>query len=239
MHDSGGTPRRPGPFLAPVARNASTLEEAVDALLGGLTVGEMELGITNAIPPATILNDVEVDGDIATVDLSGAFDDGGGTFSMGARLAQLVFTVTGFDPDLVGVRLELDGSPVEVFSSEGVILDDPMTRAGYEAFTPGILIETPPFDAWAPPPLTIEGIAAAFEGVFQLEILDSGGTVVAEVPFMQTDNGVGWGSFSVTFDPADLPLMPADLFIRVYELSAEDGSVINERIQPVGYRLSP
>jgi hypothetical protein len=29
------------------------------------------------------------------------------------------------------------------------------------------------------------------------------------------------------------------LQIRVYELSAEDGSVINERIQPFGYRMDP
>jgi hypothetical protein len=33
--------------------------------------------------------------------------------------------------------------------------------------------------------------------------------------------------------------MPADLQIRVYELSAEDGSVINERIQPLSYRMEP
>ena len=75
--------------------------------------------------------------------------------------------------------------------------------------------------------------------MLQLEILEAEGTVVADVPFVQTDNGMGWGHFSVTFEESDLPAMPADLQIRVYELSAEDGSVINEGIQPIGYRIDP
>ena len=158
---------------------------------------------------------------------------------MQARLAQLVYTVTGFDPAITGVRLSLDGVPVDVFSNEGLVLDDPMTRDGFQNLLPGILIESPGYEMWTPPPVTITGIAAAFEGVFQLEILDADGNVVADVPFVQTDNGTGWGHFSVTFEETDLPPMPATLQIRVYELSAEDGSVINERIQPFGYRSEP
>ena len=238
LHDSGGSPTRPGPFLAPVSRNEASLEDTVRACLGGLTPSEIDLGITSAIPPTTELNGVEVVDGIATVDLSSAFDDGGGTFSMGARLAQLVYTVTGFDPAITGVRLQLDGAPVDVFSSEGVVLDDPMTRDSFEALSPGILIESPAFDSWAPPPVTITGIAAAFEGAFQLEILNANGGVVAAVR-VQTDNGMGWGRFSVTFDAPDLPPMPTSLQVRVYELSAEDGSVISERIQPFGYRENP
>ena len=62
---------------------------------------------------------------------------------------------------------------------------------------------------------------------------------MADVPFVQTDNGAGWGRFEVMFEASDLPAMPADLQIRVYELSAVDGSVINERIQPFAYRADP
>ena len=239
LHESGGNAARPGPFLAPVHRDTGSLEDTIRESLNGLTPSEIDLGITTAIPTATDLNSVVVDDGIATVDLTSEFDDGGGTFSVTARLAQLVYTVTAYDPAISGVRLQLDGEPVEVFSSEGLILDDPMTREGFEDFLPGILIESPGYDSWAHPPLTITGIAAAFEGVFKLEILDAEGKVVADVPFVQTDTGMGWGTFSVTFEETDLPPMAADLQIRVYELSAEDGSVINERIQPFSYRMDP
>jgi hypothetical protein len=238
LHESGGNAARPGPFLATVVRNTGSIEDTVRESLYGLTPSETDLGITTAIPTGTDLNSVVVDDGIATVDLTSEFDDGGGSFSVTARLAQLVYTVTAYDPAITGVRLQLDGEPVELFSGEGLILDDPMTREGFEDFMPGILIESPGYDAWVRPPLTITGIAA-FEGVFQLEVLDAEGSVVADVPFVQTDNGTGWGNFSVTFDESDLPAMPADLQIRVYELSADDGSVINERIQPLGYRMDP
>lgn len=236
FHDSGGSPTRVGPFLAPVSRNEGDLEGTVRAMLDGLTPSEIDLGLTTAIPDGTTLNGIEVVDEVATVDLSARFDDGGGTFSMGARLAQLVYTVTGHAPEITGVRLELDGTPVEVFSSEGLILDDPMTRASFEDLLPGILIESPAFDDWARPPVAITGTAAAFEGLFRLEILDGEGNVVAETP-VQTDNGMGWGHFSVTFEAEDLPSMPTVLQIRVYELSAKDGSVVSERIQPFGYRM--
>lgn len=239
LHDSGGRADRPGPFLAPGARNADTLEEAIEALLGGLTPSENDLEMSTSLPGGVALNGVTVDGSVATVDLSSTFEEGGGTLAMTARLAQLVFTVTGFDPEITGVRLFLDGSPVEEFSSEGIILDDPMNRDSVQDLLPGILVESPQFDGWSGAPVTVTGIAAAFEGVFQMEILDADGNLVADLPFVQTDSGIGWGSFSVTFDEDALPPMPADLQIRVYELSAEDGSVVSERFQPFGYREQP
>ncbi len=238
LHDSGGSPTRAGPFLAAVSRNEGSLEGAVREWLGGLTPSEADLGITTEVPPGTEFHGVEVADGVATVDLSSEFADGEGIFSMRARLAQLVYTVTGYDPAITGVRLELDGTPVEVFSSEGLVLDDPMTRASFEDLLPGILIESPAFGGWARPPVTIRGIAAASEGVFQLEIIDWDGNLVAAVT-VHTDNGTGWRPFSVTFDRSDLPSMPITLRIRVYELSAEDGSVIYERVQPFGYRSNP
>ncbi|MGC2240715.1 MAG: Gmad2 immunoglobulin-like domain-containing protein [Acidimicrobiia bacterium] len=237
LHESGGNEARVGPFLAPAARNADDLTEAIEGVFGQ-TPSEEELGLISEIPAGTRLLGVDVNDGVATVDLSSQFDDGGGTFSMEARLAQIVFTITGFDPTITGVRLELDGSSVEVFSSEGFVLDDPMTRMSFRDVMPGILIESPAYEQWMPPPVTISGIAAAFEGVFQMEILDANGAKVVAVPFVQTTDGMDWGYFSVTFQAEDLPSMPADLSIRVYELSAKDGSVINERIQPFGYRMS-
>jgi hypothetical protein len=240
LHDSGGSPTRAGPFLAAVSRNEGSLEGTVRALLGGLTPSEADLGITTEVPPGTELHGVEVADGVATVDLSSEFADGEGIFSTRARLAQLVYTVTGYDPDITGVRLELDGTPVMAFLFSGValVLDDPMTRASFEDLLPGILIESPAFDDWARPPVTISGIAAASDGVFQLEIIGWDGNLVAAVT-VETDTGTGWRPFSVTFDRSDLPSMPITLRIRVYEVSAEDGSVIYERVQPFGYRSNP
>ena len=236
LHDSGGSPTRAGPSLAPVSRNEGSLEGTVRGSLYGLTPYEIDLGITTEVPQGSELNDVEVSDGVATVDLSSEFAEGEDIFSMRARLAQLVYTVTGFDPDITGVRLELDGTPVMAFLFSGValLLDDPMTRESFEDLLPGILIESPTFGGWARPPVTISGIAATSTGVFQLEVLDWEGNVVVAVP-VETDPGTGWRAFSVTFDRSDLPPIPTSLQIRVYELSAEDGSVIYERVQPFGY----
>ena len=108
--------------------NEGSLEGTVRAWLGGLTPSQADLGITTEVPPGTELHGVEVADGVATVDLSSEFADGEGIFSMRARLAQLVYTVTGYDPDITGVRLELDGTPVMafVFSGVALVLDDPM-----------------------------------------------------------------------------------------------------------------
>ena len=147
LHDSGGSPTRAGPSLAPVSRNEGSLEGTVRGSLYGLTPYEIDLGITTEVPQGSELNDVEVSDGVATVDLSSEFAEGEDIFSMRARLAQLVYTVTGFDPDITGVRLELDGTPVMAFLFSGValLLDDPMTRESFEDLLPGILIESPTF----------------------------------------------------------------------------------------------
>jgi hypothetical protein len=52
------------------------------------------------------------------------------------------------------------------------------------------------------------------------------------------DDFAGSGRFTVIVEESDLPPMPADLQIRVYEVSSE-GAVVSERIQPFGYRMRP
>ncbi len=49
---------------------------------------------------------------------------------MQMRLGQLVYTLTQF-PTVKRVRFSLDGAPVNVFSSEGIVLDHPVGRADY------------------------------------------------------------------------------------------------------------
>jgi hypothetical protein len=108
---------------------------ALTDLLSGPTRGERGVGKATAIPAGTRLLGISIANGIATVDLTSQFQSGGGSRSMQLRLAQVVYTVTEF-PTVSKVRFELDGSPVNVFSSEGIVLDHPVGRNDYKAFLP-------------------------------------------------------------------------------------------------------
>jgi hypothetical protein len=135
-----------GEALVPVDRvvpDTGDLEaaaaDALRSLLEGPSNDEREDGLTTAIPVGTRLLGLEVGDDrIATVDLSGEFETGGGTAAMRARLGQVACTLDDVVAlDIVdGTRFELDGKPVSVFSGEGIVLDGPVTCADYHAPEP-------------------------------------------------------------------------------------------------------
>ena len=80
---------------------------AVEALLDGPDSFETGIGMTSQIPPGTELLGLDIDSGVATVDLSTEFASGGGSLSMGLRVAQVVFTLTQFDTvDTVSILLE-------------------------------------------------------------------------------------------------------------------------------------
>ena len=104
--------------------------ETVKALLVGPTADEARSGLGTAIPRDTRFNNLVITDGVARVDLSGAFESGGGTLSLTMRLAQVTCTVDQFD-SVTGVRFALDGKLVNVFSGNGIVLDRPVTCAGY------------------------------------------------------------------------------------------------------------
>lgn len=110
---------------------------AMNALLAGPTPEEQATwpAISSAIPAGTSLNGVTVAGGIAKVDLSSEFESGGGTFSVTARLAQVVYTLEQF-PTVDAVEFYIDGAKVEMFSGEGLILDGPQTFDDYAEYLP-------------------------------------------------------------------------------------------------------
>src|SRR5205085_656341 len=83
------------------------------------------------IPSGTRLLGVSVKDGVANVDLTSEYQSGGGSLSMQMRLGQVVYTLTQF-PTVGRVRFALDGAPVNVFSSEGIVLDHPVGRADYQ-----------------------------------------------------------------------------------------------------------
>ena len=106
---------------------------AVQALLAGPTGAERAAGLGTAIPPATRFRDLRIEAGVATVDLSRDFESGGGSLGLTLRLAQVTCTVDEF-ATVKGVRFALDGQPVSVFSGDGIVLDRPVTCAGYRAY---------------------------------------------------------------------------------------------------------
>lgn len=229
--DTGGNGFRSGSFLIAVSDPiAADGVPELEALLDGPPNAAAEAGITSEIPDGTDVEMIEIGSDgVALVELTDTFDDGGGTASMRGRLAQLTYTLTARD-DVDSVLLMENGAVVEVFSNEGIVLDGPMVRSDFEDLLPGILVEEPAWGASVTLPFIASGTAAVFEAVFQMQVL-VGDDVVFEPPFVTTDNGVGFGTFQIEVDADVVP--PTPIALRVWEFSAEDGSVVNERVMPL------
>jgi spore germination protein GerM len=233
--DEPGQPHRPGPFLAPVHREVpptvETAAAALDALLAGPTDDEAESvpGLSTAIPEGTELLGVSMDGTVATVDLSaelGAGDDSAAT-AMG--VAQVVFTVTRLE-GVTEVIIEQEGEPVAVPTSQGELVDRPVTRDDYIDYQAMVSVESPTYDGISGNPMRVTGVAAAFEATFEYALTDGEGLIIAE-GFAMTDNGVGWGNFDFTIDyDIDTPQLG---HLIVWITSAEDGSRVNVREYPV------
>lgn len=103
------------------------LKAALEAMLKGSDSPDL----TSTVPQGTALKQVAVKPDGVHVDLSEAFTTGGGSSSMAGRLGQVIFTATTLDPQ-APVWISVEGKPLTVLGGEGLIIDQPMTRAAFE-----------------------------------------------------------------------------------------------------------
>lgn len=209
--------------IAPVRREIpATLEPeraALIKLLEGPTDDEAAGGLVSAIPAGTDLLGLSLDGGVATVDLSGAFDDGGGSASILGRVAQVVATLTRFDR-VKRVEFELDGEPVTAIGGEGAVVDPPVGRPAIEDQTPQILIESPLPGDTVSSPVRLRGTANVFEANVSIEVRDETGAVILEA-FTTATSGTGTRG---TFDTKlSLPTVSGKLTIVAFEASAQDG----------------
>src|SRR6478672_298658 len=115
---------------------------AMKALLAGPSPAELASGLGTSVPAGTKLLGISIKKGVATVDLTSQYQSGGGSLSMKARLAQVVYTLTQF-PTVRAVLFHLDGEPVNVFSGEGIVLDHPVGRKDYEDLLPVISVDKP------------------------------------------------------------------------------------------------
>lgn len=226
--DSGGGDAHLVPVLRTVPATLAVATAAVRELLAGSAPNE--LGLLTMIPAGSQLLGITIDGRVATVDLSGAFESGGGSMSMFGRLAQLVYTVTQF-PNVDAVRLRLDGQPVESIGGEGVIVGAGLGRTDSTYSLPPIFVDRPAWGGAFPSPGRVTGLANVFEAQFRLQVLDSGGRVLADTSVHATCGTGCWGTFDVTVGYG----VPAPQWgtLRVFDPSAKDGTPTDVREYPI------
>lgn len=206
---------------------------ALRELIAGPTATDREAGLDSEIPTGTQLNGLTIDNGVATVDLSRAFQSGGGSTSMQLRVAQIVYTLTQF-PSVKRVRFRIDGKPVEAIGGEGVLVDPPVGRAAFEKQTPAILVESPTPGSVVTSPLRVRGTANTFEATLNLRLLDGSGKVLYD-NFTTATSGSGTrGTFEQTIPFTISKAGPGTLV--AYERSAADGSEINVVRIPVELR---
>ena len=219
--------------IAPVRRSVEATpgvaRASLEALLEGPTSEERAGGLVSAIPVGTRLLDIAVADGVATVDLSGEFDDGGGSASMQARVAQVVATLTRF-PTIERVGFRLDGEDVDAIGGEGVIVDPPVGRLDIEEQTPQILVESPLPGDTVSTPIRVSGTANVFEATVSFEVRDAADAVIDE-SFTTATSGTGTrGTFEHVLE---VPDVDGQVTIVAFEASAEDGSPLHVVRVPV------
>ena len=237
-----------GPFLVPVARDITTPAvpgtPTVEWLLSGPTQAEVDgtPSIRSEIPAGTELLGLSVANGVATVDLSSEFASGGGSLSMLARVAQVVYTLTQF-PTVDEVAFEIEGEPTTVLGGEGLMLDFYGTREGFlgTGLLPAIYVDSPAWSGDADNPMRIVGRTFVAGGEFVVAIVDNDGlilteeTVVADGTEFMAPGGPYWVSFDVTV-PYTVDVAQLGALIVSSE-SPTDGSQVKIREYPV--RLVP
>lgn len=213
-----------GPVVRTVGRTVATGRAAIEELLKGPSDQDRDFGMTTAVPEGTKLLGLEISNKVATIDLSREFESGGGTLSMQARLAQVVYTLTQF-PTVETVIFEVEGQRVTAFGGEGINLSDPVGPADFEDVTPILLVLTPRAGEKVSTPVRVTGTANAFEATFQMEVVDARGVIVAEETVTATSGTGTRGTFDVTVSfPVEREGWGA---VIVFELSPRDGSRTN------------
>jgi germination protein M len=158
---------------------------ALESLLEGPDSFEEGYGLRTTIPDSTQLLGLEIDdaqvygletdGAIARVDLTSEFESGGGSASMKARLAQVVYTLTQF-PTVKGVLFSLDGVQTCVLEW----CDKPLTRRDFAGLLPAILVTSPGLTQAVESPVLIRGSANVFEANVSIQILDENDEAIVE-----------------------------------------------------------
>jgi Immunoglobulin-like domain of bacterial spore germination/Sporulation and spore germination len=207
-----------------IPEGKTVAKSAITELLAGPTDEEAEIGLDTAIPEKTKLKSINLVSEtkVATIDLSKEFTTGDSETTE-AQVAQVVYTLTQF-PTIEKVAFQIDDHDVDKIGD--VDLAQPVDRTNFEAVTPLIFVESPaPFDDVSVP-LQITGTANTFEAMFQADVLDEDGNMLVHKTMMATSGSGTRGTFDETLDFT--PPESGEITLKVYELSAKDGAVVND-----------
>jgi immunoglobulin-like protein involved in spore germination/sporulation and spore germination protein len=207
----------PAPTTTAPAQQSMPLKLYYVAPDGQLVATSRDVAWTHA-PGAAALRELLTAPSGATTkvpdNLSLAISDGKATVTganlSGAALAQVVYTLTTF-PTVKSVNGR--------------------TRADVEQFVPPILVEQPAPGDTVTSPIFVGGNANTYEATFNYRLEDAAGNVLAKHFVTATSgNGTrGTFAFRVPFEVDSAQ----DGVLKVFELSAEDGSVVHERVIPL------
>jgi germination protein M len=192
--------------VTPVSRvvaDSDLATTAVEELVAGPRVGELE----TAIPKTTAAGSVEVNGNLAIVQLNPEPKDR-------AARAQVVYTLTAL-PSVS--RVSFGGAA-------------PVGRRAFEAQTPAILVESPLPGENVDPGFEVTGTANTFEATFNYELLGASGKVLRK-DFVTATSGSGRRGtfrFNVPYEAE-----PQAGKLVVFEVSAANGARTNESEIPL------
>lgn len=195
---------------------------------------ENEQADGTAIPGGTRLLGLSVADGEAIVDLSREFESGGGSTSMQARVAQVVFTLTQWSNIVHTVSFRIEGEDVEAIGGEGVPARAVM-RGDFDDVLPAILVETPIANTFAASPLEVTGSASVFEANVSLRVEDENGKKLGEAFATALEGAPGRGAFETTIEFQ--VTKPTDGVLVAFEGSAADGTETN--VVRVPLRLCP
>lgn len=112
----------------PVGQNKADKPEAnLQVAFNNLLAGPTDAANSSAIPPGTKMRSLAVKNGGVYLDLSRDFKAGGGSSSMIARLAQVLYTATSLEPN-AKVWISVEGEPLELLGGEGLEVPQPLTR---------------------------------------------------------------------------------------------------------------
>ena len=106
-------------------KDGTKLRLSIQSLLKGPNKEEKAKGIYSEIPSGTKLISLDEAPDKITINLSGDFEQGGGTDGLYKRLYQLIKTSN--KNTTVDVYLYINGKQVDVVGGEGIMLNQPLT----------------------------------------------------------------------------------------------------------------
>jgi Immunoglobulin-like domain of bacterial spore germination/Sporulation and spore germination len=201
--------------VAPVARSVVAGPQvgraALMELFRGVLAEDRAAGVNTAIPAELRLGRLSIENGTASIELTPRLPSR-------QAVAQIVFTLTQF-PTVRRVSLN-GGSPVG--------------RRAFEAQTPAVLVLSPLPGAEVESGFEVTGTANTFEATFQYELRDNSNRVIAD-NFVTATSGTGTrGTFRFTVR-YEVPSSPFGRLV-VFEISAADGSRINEQSIPLQLR---